>query len=299
MYQNYSPPPNYWIEIRKFFSQGSVLSILITSNIAIWILIMAFRVVFFLLNQPDAHHAIHTVLNLLALPASISLISEKPWTIITYMFLHLDFWHLLFNMLWLFWFGKIFTEYLSGQRLLWVYLLGGIAGGAVYIAGFNLFPVFRPMIPLASALGASASVMAVVTTISFHVPKYTIQLLFFGRIKIIYLTIALFIFDFFMIPSENAGGHIAHIGGALFGMAYALFISGKNTERFHHFFRSRHSSPNNSGHTTRPFTDEEYNLRKKKNQERTDEILEKISKGGYDSLSREEKEFLFKSSTKN
>jgi hypothetical protein len=151
---------------------------------------------------------------------------------------------------------------------------------------------------LSTAIGASASVMAIVTAISFHVPNFTIQLLFLGRMKIIYLAIALFIFDFFMIPTGNPGGHIAHIGGALFGLIYSQLVTGNNTDRIRDFFRSKNPSSYGSGYSQRPVTDAEYNLRKMENQKRIDEILEKISKGGYDSLSKDEKEFLFKTSTK-
>lgn len=299
MYQNYRNQPGSWQEIRWFFRQGSVLSILILVNVLIWTLIQAFRVIFFLGNQPDSGFAVQVILRYLALPASFPLILAQPWTLLTYMFLHIDFWHVLFNMLWLFWFGKIFMEYLTGRQLLWVYLLGGLSGGVIYVLAFNVFPVFQPMILLSTALGASASVMAIVAAISFHVPNYTIRLLFFGPIKILYLAIALFIFDFFMIPTGNPGGHIAHIGGALFGLLYSLLFLGKNSERIRDFFRpKRNFSASSGGYSQRPVPDEEYNFRKNENQKKIDEILEKISKGGYDSLTRDEKEFLFKTSTK-
>ena len=111
------------------------------------------------------------------------------------------------------------------EAKLWlVYILGGLSGGIIYILAFNTFPVFHTYVQLSYALGASASVMAIVTAISFYVPNYSLYMLFFGRVKIVYLAIALFIIDFFMIPSGNAGGHIAHIGGALFGFIYARYI---------------------------------------------------------------------------
>lgn len=298
MDQNFGHRPGLLKEISKFFRQGSVLSVFILCNVAVWVLIQAFRVIFFLFNQPDSGFAMAIILRYFALPASVPFILEKPWTLFTYMFLHIDFWHVLFNMLWLFWFGKIFLEYLSGRQLFWVYILGGLSGGAVYILAFNVFPVFIPLLPLSTAIGASASVMAIVTAISFHVPNFTIQLLFLGRMKIIYLAIALFIFDFFMIPTGNPGGHIAHIGGALFGLIYSQLVPGNNIDRIRDFFQSKNPSSYGSGYSQRPVTDEEYNLRKKENQNRIDEILEKISKGGYDSLSKDEKEFLFKTSTK-
>jgi len=207
-------------------------------------------------------------------------------------------------MLWLYWFGKIFQEYLGNRKLLIVYILGGISGSLVYIFAFNAFPVFSFSLPQSYALGASASVMAIVTAISFKVPNYSVYLLFFGRLRIVYLAVALFIFDFFMIPTGNAGGHIAHIGGALFGFLY-IQLSRKSVgqgytrnRRWSEFFRKKtmHATSNES--SSRPFSDEDYNLQKAEKQKRMDDILDKISKGGYDSLTKDEKEFLFKSSGK-
>ncbi len=308
-YQNnqFSNPVN---EFKRFFTNGSTLSFLIIVNVAVWVLIQIIKVILFLYNQPDSAIAGSWVIHSLAIPASLTTLASKPWTLFTYMFLHIEIWHLLFNMLWLYWFGKIFMEYLTSGQLFQVYLLGGISGGLVYVLAFNIFPVFFPVVDDSFALGASASVMAIVTTISFYTPNYTIQLLFFGRVKILYLTIILFVFDFFMISSGNAGGHLAHIGGALLGLSYGLILKNsknrgnfQNNASFFNNFKNKFSG--NAGRYKqstdpfqRPFTDEQYNIRKKENQKRVDEILEKISKGGYDSLTKEEKNFLFNTSNK-
>jgi hypothetical protein len=212
-------------------------------------------------------------------------------------------------MLWLFWFGKIFLEFLKPGQLVWVYILGGISGGLLYVISFNIFPVFEEVIPISYALGASASVMAIVASISFYVPDYSINLLLIGRIRIGYLALFLFVLDFFMIPTGNAGGHLAHIGGALFGVLYIVFIRSTSGS---YYRRTQKSSVFSSLHNfikslfirkktektfqSRPISDDEYNLNRKNNQKKTDEILEKISKGGYESLTREEKDFLFRSS---
>jgi membrane associated rhomboid family serine protease len=301
----YQPDSNIFDVLRKFFREGSSLANLIIINVAVWLLVQLIRIFLFLYNQPDAVLATSSIIRVFGVPASLTSLESKPWTLLTYMFLHIDIWHILFNMLWLYWFGKIFMEYLGSRQLLIVYLLGGISGGLVYIAAFNIFPVFHPALSASYALGASASVMAIVTAISFRVPNYSIFLLFFGRIRIVYLAVALFIFDFFMIPAGNAGGHIAHIGGALFGFLYVtitgsskLTYSGK--WKWNNIFRKKRrkqSSP--FERESRPINDEEYNRLKVEKQKRIDEILEKISKGGYDSLTREEKELLFKSSGKD
>ena len=300
----YQPDSNIFDVLRKFFREGSSLANLIIINVAVWLLVQIIRIFLFLYNQPDAVLATSSIIRVFGVPASLTSLESKPWTLLTYMFLHIDIWHILFNMLWLYWFGKIFMEYLGSRQLLIVYLLGGISGGLVYIAAFNIFPVFHPALSASYALGASASVMAIVTAISFRVPNYSIFLLFFGRIRIVYLAVALFIFDFFMIPTGNAGGHIAHIGGALFGFLYIQFSSKTSSsgsgskERQGGLFRKKTMKPGSSDPGSRPVSDEEYNIQKAAKQKRMDGILDKISKGGYDSLTRDEKEFLFKSSGK-
>ncbi|MDP1621595.1 MAG: rhomboid family intramembrane serine protease [Bacteroidales bacterium] len=307
---NYGQNQNPLDEIKRFFRQGSALSILILVNVAIWVFVQALKVILFFYNSPGSD-AVHTLfLHSLAIPASIPGLAMKPWTILTYMFLHFDIWHILFNMLWLYWFGRIFLEFLPSKQLVSIYFLGGISGGLFYVLAFNFFPVFSSLLPISFALGASASVMAIVTSISVYVPNYTIQLLLIGRLKIIYLAVILFVFDFFMIPSGNAGGHIAHIGGALFGAIYMLLYRySKNKvqygnspdliRNFINLFKNKAKTGHSPGvNYGRPVSDEDYNLKKKETQKKVDEILEKISKGGYDCLSKEEKEFLFKTSNK-
>lgn len=310
MNYNYRQNQNPFDEVKRFFRQGSALSLLILANVVLWVFIQVIRVVVFFYNSPDPDALNSAFMHALALPAFLPALSLKPWTLLTYMFLHFDIWHILFNMLWLYWFGKIFLEFLPSGQLVRIYFLGGLSGGLVYIVAFNLFPVFAPVVPVSYALGASASVMAIVTAIAVYVPDYTIQLLLFGRLRILFLAAILFISDFFMIPSGNAGGHIAHIGGALFGALYIIVfrhfqhsVRHPNPPGFFHSFKDwfrRHVKTNRTADSfhSRPVSDEEYNLRKREAERKTDEILDKISKGGYDSLTKDEKEFLFKTSNK-
>lgn len=295
-------------DIGRFFRSQAVLPRLILINAAIWMTIMIMRVFSYLLKIPDAALT-NFIVEYMALPANTSSLLQHPWTIFTYMFLHIDFFHLLFNMLWLFWFGKIFLEFLRPRQLLVIYLLGGISGGALYVLFYNIFPVFKESLDLSVALGASASVMAIVTAISLYVPGYSVNLLLLGRIKIFYIALCLFILDFFMIRSDNAGGHIAHIGGALFGLSYILIQrKGMNfhgiwdlnpIRNFFNLFRRKklrvhYTNPN--PYAGRPVTDEEYNARRAERQKKIDEILDKIARSGYESLTGDEKDFLFKSS---
>ena len=175
----YTTQPNAADNLKRFFREGSALANLIIFNIAVWGLVQAFRIIFFLYNQPDAAIATTAIIRIFGVPASLPSLLNKPWTLITYMFLHIDVWHVLFNMLWLYWFGKIFVEFMGNKKLVLVYFLGGISGALVYILAFNFFPVFSAALPQSYALGASASVMAIVTAAAFKVPDYTVYLLFF------------------------------------------------------------------------------------------------------------------------
>lgn len=293
-------------DLKKFFRDSSVLPRLMIINIGIWVLVQIAFVVGWAFNRSDLVVEM-AILDYLALPANLDLLLYRPWTLLTYMFLHTSFWHILFNMLWLYWFGKIFTQYLSQRQLLVTYLVGGLAGGLLYILAYNVLPVFANDLVLARALGASASVMAIVAAISFYVPNYTINLIFLGRVKIFYLALALFVLDFFMIRHGNAGGHIAHIGGAVYGFLYVHYLRrGRDFSKIFPSFRrdpvwkrrvKRKTRPKTKK-TNRPKNDEEYNRERAAKQKRIDQILDKISRSGYDSLTKEEKELLFNQSNK-
>jgi membrane associated rhomboid family serine protease len=230
------------------------------------------------------------------LPADINNFLSKPWTIITYMFTHSELLHILFNMLWYFWFGKIFIDYLGSKKLLNVYILGGIWGAIFFILSFNIFPVFSEYLPYARALGASASVLAIVVAISFYIPNYTLNLLFFGQVKIKYIAIISIIIDLLSIPAENSGGHIAHLGGAFYGMIYGLML--KTNSKFLKIPKLKFKKKKSFKKNVRFMTDDEYNYEKAKHQKEIDRILDKISKYGYSSLTDKEKETLFNESKK-
>lgn len=314
-YQNYNRSGGSGMNlIKDFFTNGSLLSRLILINVFVWGGLQVLRIIGFLFSAPSQgvtgtdEALLDAIISWLAVPASFEMLLTRPWTLITYMFLQYDFFHILFNMLWLFWFGRIFMEYLNERQLLATYLFGGIAGALLYMIFFNVFPVFSNQIYNSIALGASASVLAIVIAISVYVPNYTIYLLFLGPVKIKYIAIGTVVLDFFMIKSGNAGGHIAHLGGALYGYLYIRSIKqGSDISRiFDHInwgkimasfrkkpkFKTTYYRPNKE----RPLTDEEYNRRKKRDQKKIDDILEKIARSGYENLTREEKEMLFRMS---
>ena len=290
-----------WDDIKKTFRNGSSLTRLIYINIAVFILINIVALISFLLNNPEISGK---ALNLFSVPSSFKVLLVRPWTIITYMFVHKDIWHILFNMLWLYWFGRIFLEYLDQRKLVAVYLLGGIIGAFVYILSFNIFPAFKGVVAESVAIGASASVMAIVIAIAAYVPDYTVQLFLFGRIKIKYMALAIFVLTSLMNFPDNSGGKLAHIGGAFFGYFYTINLRqghdiGKGFNRVIDFFVTLFK-PRKKFKVIhkKAATEYEYKKIKTEHQARINIILDKISKGGYDSLTKEEKETLFKESQK-
>lgn len=292
-------------EFKQIFAQGSVLTRLLISNALVWIGIKIIMLGFFLFNI-DLSTASY-VIRFFSVPASLGTLVFKPWTLLTYMFLHEDFWHIFFNMLWLYWFGKIFLEYLDGKKMLVVYLLGGIMGAFLYIISFNIFPVFANIKDVSYALGASASVLAITIAISTYIPNYSIHLMFLGPVKLKYIALFAIVQDLLSIQNQNAGGHIAHLGGALLGYYFIIQLKKGNDiskpiirflNTLQNYFikegsglRVSHSNPTSS---RRNKTDEDFNYEKKQRQKQMDEILDKISKSGYESLTKEEKDLLFK-----
>lgn len=287
--------------IKKTFREGSNLTRLIYINIFVFIVISAGSIIGFLLKNEELPAFI---LNIFSVPSSLKALLLRPWTIITYMFTHKDILHILFNMLWLYWFGVIFLEYLDQKKLVAVYLLGGITGALLYIISFNVFPAFTDIVSESVAIGASASVMAIVVATAVYVPDYQVNLLLLGRIKIKYIAILIFIFTSVMDFSVNSGGKLAHMGGALLGYLYIVNLrKGRDTGRWVNkildFFVTAFK-PRKKIRVTykKPVTDYEYNKAKADHQEKINRILDKISKGGYDSLTKEEKDLLFSESQK-
>ena len=288
-------------EIKASFKTGSSLVKLIYINLAVFVIVNLVEVVYFLINK----HALYSNFLLqFALPADLNILATRPWTLITYMFLHKSFIHVLVNILWLYWFGKVFLEYLDGKKLVGVYILGGISGGLLYLLAFNLFPVLSRDLSLAYAMGASASVMAIVIAISVYVPNYIFHLLFIGKVKIIYIAIVGFLVTSMFDFSINTGGKIAHIGGAVFGYLYILrYRQGKDmtrsVNRVLEWLLSLVKPKPKIRVTHKNFeTDFDYNKRKTAEQHEVDAILDKIAKSGYGSLSSKEKETLFRQSKK-
>jgi membrane associated rhomboid family serine protease len=293
-------------DIKQKFSSGSILTKYIYINVGVFILIRIAMLVATLFSGSDGF------LEYLQMPSSPLLALYRPWTLITYMFVHFDFLHILFNMLWLYMFGRIFLMFFNGRQLGGLYILGGIAGALLFLVSYNIFPYFREVSANSFLVGASASVMAIVFAVSFYRKDYEINLMFLGRLKLIYLAIGALLIDIFAITSENAGGHIAHIGGALFGILFAFqYNKGKDItnfvnkliDKFVNLFKRKpafkvYINDNKTYTGRRSETDEEYHRRKNYEEKEIDEILDKLKRSGYESLSKDEKNKLFNASKK-
>lgn len=291
--------------LKRFFTGKSMLSRLVIINIAIFIIVSLVRLFFKLYLVSPFQNGTDgiTIFGLwLAVPADIQTLIQKPWTILSYMFLHENLWHLFFNMLMLYFGGVIFTEYLGGKKLLLTYILGGIMGAAFYIAAYNIFPAFAVQIPSSVAMGASASVMAIIIAIAAYIPDYTIRLFLFGQIKFKWIAVIFVILDLLSIEKSNPGGHIAHLGGAFFGFTYILLLKkGIIVKQLFNplsklFKRKPKVKATYSNPHVRDKNDDDFRYERKVHEQRIDKILDKIKISGYESLSKDDKEYLFKAS---
>ncbi|MGC9331179.1 MAG: rhomboid family intramembrane serine protease [Bacteroidales bacterium] len=296
----------FWDWIKSNFVRGSVLTRLIYINLGLFIIVRLLMGII-VLTGGNAD----VILNWLAMPADFLSLITRPWTAITYMFLHYSFLHILFNLIALYWFGRLFTRFLTGNNLLSVYVLGGLSGAAMYFAAYNLLPFLMVDKANAMVLGASASIYAVLVAVAFIVPNYEIYVPFISQVKIKWLAIAFIVLDLISLPAgQNMGGHIAHLGGAIFGYIYAVqHKQGNDITRwfeklvlsFVSLFKQKskmHVSYKRASGKKRPETDMEYNARKRAEQDEINRILDKVSTSGYGSLTKREKEILFKSSNK-
>ncbi len=304
----FQQPTNTSDFFRQVFLSRNVLSRLMLINTVIFLIINIIGLFLWLFGfQSDNQTGLSLVAYYLAVPSNLETLGQMPWTILTYMVTQEGFFHLIFNLIMLYFGGTLFLEYLNERKLLSTYIIGGIVGAIFFIGAFNIFPVFQGVANNAMAVGASASVLAIFIAIATYVPDYTIHLFIFGRVKMKYLALAFIVIDLLSIRSGNPGGHIAHLGGALWGFLYAYQLKkGVNLYWFIDYFRNiapTHNptfmkSSTYSQKTKKPLNDEEYNSRRVATQEQIDKILDKIGRSGYSSLTNEEKELLFKTSNK-
>jgi membrane associated rhomboid family serine protease len=288
-------------DIKRTFKEGSVLTRLIYINIGVFLVLKIIGVFFYLAGQP------FSIAEYLAVPSVTDELIKRPWTPVTYMFLHVNFLHLLFNVLGLYWFGQLFLYHFEGDKMLSVYLLGGLVGAAFYIVAYNLSPAFDSIYGL--LLGASASIFAILVAVAYYDPNREIHLFFIGRFPLKYVALFYVVLSVIGISTSNPGGNIAHLGGAFWGWFYihqlrkgkdmgAGFI--KFLNKIGDFFTDAFKSKSTMKVTYRkpPRDDYEYNRQQNVKQEEINHILDKIAKSGYESLTKKEKEILFKQGKK-
>lgn len=303
--------------LRFKLKTATVSEKLIAVNVAVFLLFFFFRTLAFLFQFPDDF-----LLEWFVFPKEFNEFLIKPWSVITYAFLHSGIWHILGNMLILYFSGVYFLNYFSGKKLLNFYFLGAIFGALVYMLSYNLFPAFEGL-GRSYLLGASAAVMSVLVGIATHIPHMRVRLMLLGSVKLWWIAAFLVVLDVIQIPISNAGGHLAHLGGAAFGFIYAKqlakgnnfasgfekvmdwidgLFSGASTggrgtagSRRRSNLKTVHRRKDISGSTT--YSSVRRN--KKEQQEKIDAILDKISKSGYDSLSKQEKDYLFNAGKDN
>ena len=286
---------NFYDELKyKAFNSGLRVNFFIALNVLIFLLISLIMIIEYLFTKKTP---ISDFLNeQLAVPTHLPSLLQQPWSPFTYMFMHEGFFHILFNMLWLFWIGSILEEFLNGKKVTFVYLLGGLSGAFIYVLCYNLLPAFADQVVLSRAVGASASVMAIVVATATLLPNYTIGLMFLGPVKLKWIALFYVIFDFLSIAGPNAGGHLAHLGGAIFGFFFIKSLNSGNDwcKPFENFFKptSRLKVVSKNGSIVS-------NRNHNPNQSEIDAILDKISQAGYEKLSQQEKEILFSASSKN
>jgi membrane associated rhomboid family serine protease len=284
---------------------------IILINLAVFVILILLRV---LLTFSGGLSVYATMISWLELPASIPTFLSRPWTLVTYFFLHEGFMHILFNMLFLYWFGRIIKEFLGGSKVVNLYVLGGLAGGLFYILIYNTIPYFAERVEVSMMLGASAGVFAVVVGAATFMPNYTIFLLLIGPVRIKYIALFYVLLAFAQTTGQNAGGELAHLGGAAIGFFYIKQLQngtdwGKWLQSFLSFVKSffvhqpkvkvsyrkdpkvkQETYSSASSSSTSSFTEA--------SQEEIDAILDKISQSGYESLSKTGKQKLFNASKK-
>lgn len=298
---------NFFTKLAQSYRNGRMPVRFIYINVGISILALLIRTLFVLYNQDGKEF-----IQLFEFPASIQNFLYQPWSIITYMFMHADIFHLLFNMLWLYWFGQLFLYFYSERSFCGLYFFGGICGGLLYMLFFNIFPYFSLAVNSSYLIGASASILAITVATAVREPNFRIRLLFFGDVRLKYIALIMVALDLLLITSKNAGGHIAHLGGALGGLWFALSIQkGHDVTGWINFIidkivnlcswftdRPKKSKPKMKVHYNFREKDYDYNARKKAQSEEIDRILDKLKKSGYGSLTSEEKKSLFDASKK-
>ena len=279
-----------WNQLKYRFQTLTIAEKLIALNVLFFVVPFVLQTLFFLFDYSFAG-----VLSWFQLSADWELVLFRPWTLLTYSFLHSGIFHLFWNMILLYYSGQLFLNLLPARTFSNAYFMGVVLGGLVFVISYTLFPVFQGIRPY--MIGASAGVMSVFVFISTFTPDQEVRFFFFN-IKLKHLALAFVFMDLIQIPNGNAGGHLAHIGGAFLGFFYARQLQkGTDIGAGWGQFWSQIGGWFTPQSKVRKVYKNPYPRRPSKasvSQDKIDAILDKISQSGYDSLSKEEKEILFK-----
>ena len=291
-------------ELKQRFRAGSILVRIIYINVAIFLAlrIAALLALFFNVTALE-------VVQWVEVPSG-ELLLRRPWTLFTYMFSHYDLLHILFNMLWLYWLGRIFMEYFTAKQLGALYVLGGLMGAALFWVAYAVLPYFDGKMGL--LIGASASVMAIVVAVAVYVPHYQINLLFLGAVSLKWVAIITVVIDLLSVGDGNLGGQVAHLGGALMGVLFGLLMSkghdctawlNRSIDALVSLFSSKRGpkmprQPKQQKQAAPRSQETRKTATSVPDEDEIDKILDKLKQSGYGALSDEEKERLFMASRK-
>ena len=295
---------SFWDSITAKYKQGTIVTRLIFINTGIFLVLRLTLVLLGLFKVEGSGF-----MDYLEMPSSLPQFLLTPWTAFTYMFVHLDLMHILFNMLWLFFFGGMFLRWFSPRQLGGLYIIGGLFGALFFAVFYNLLPAFQGV--NASLMGASASILALGIAVAFYRPEEPVSLFLLGTIKLKWLAIVMVVMDVLSLNGSNAGGSMAHLGGAVAGLVFGLtlrqniditrwinpFIDGlTNLFRPRPKMKVTYQRSKSEQTYKAPDVEQEYRDNRKAEMDRLDTILDKIKKSGYDSLTAQEKQYLFESS---
>ena len=313
-----------WTDIKNEYKKGNAVTRLIMANVVVFVAIHLIYVPIFLLFKENQHYY-EFISEWFYVPANPVKLLTRPWTLFTYMFMHAGVWHIFFNMLILYWFGRIADDLISSTKIVPIYILGGVTGALLFVVSFNIFPVFDSFDP--NLVGASASVMAIVLAAATLNPRGNIRLFLIGTVELQYVALAMVVIDILSIPATNPGGHFAHLGGAFIGWLFIHQLrrgrdfsvpinrigewikvpfggpspQPRKKRQPKMVYKKAHqacgnettAAANTYGNFSRSFAQRYRNMT---HEECVDAILERIHQEGYESLSEEEKEFLNKMS---
>ncbi len=293
-------------DLKLEYKMGGITQRLIFWNVGLFVipLVIFSLLSLFGIDLPYLRWDSHVSMDWLSLSSNPEDLLWKPWSLIVYAFLHNGIFHLLFNMLMLYFSGRLFLTFFTQKQLFGLYILSAVFAGLMFVLSYNTIPLFTGL-GISKMVGASAAIMAILVATAVYAPYYQVRLMLIGTVKLWHIAIVFIILDLINVSVENQGGHVAHLSGAFFGYIYIRLLQkgidlskgiSNITIFFENIFKPKNKSPFKVHRNKAKSSSPQRPMGSAKNftQKQTDEILDKISKSGYDSLTKEEKEFLFK-----